>query len=116
MRRSKGSRSGTRYKLKKETRAKGKLFISKVLQEFSPSDKVHIVINPGIQKGAPHPRFHGKTGTVIERRGRAYLVEISENSAKKIAICAPAHLSLQGSNKTLLPKGVWHEHAQRSEK
>ncbi len=99
MRRSKGSRSGTRYKLKRDIRAKGKLFISKVLQEFSPSDKVHIVINPGIQKGAPHPRFHGKTGTVIERRGRAYLVEISENSAQKIAICAPAHLSLQRSEK-----------------
>ncbi len=95
MRRSKGFKSGTRYKLKKGVRAKGKLYISKVLQKFSLGDKVHIVLNPGVQKGMPHPRFHGKTGTVIEKRGRAYLVEISENNAKKTAICASAHLSLQ---------------------
>jgi len=95
MRRSKGFKSGTRYKLKKGVRAKGKLCISKVLQKFSLGDKVHIVLNPGVQKGMPHPRFHGKTGTVIEKRGRAYLVEISENNAKKTAICASAHLSLQ---------------------
>lgn len=99
MRRSKGFKSGTRYKLKRGVRAKGKLSISKALQKFNPGDRVHIVINPGVQKGMPYPRFHGKTGTVTERRGRAYLVEISENNAKKIVICAPAHLSLQRSEK-----------------
>ena len=99
MRRSKGFKSGTRYKLKRGVRAKGKLSISKILQKFSAGDRVHIVIDSGVQKGMPHPRFHGKTGTVIERRGRAYLVEISENNAKKVAICAPVHLNLQGSKK-----------------
>ncbi len=95
MRRSKGFKSGTRYKLKKDIRDKGKLFISKTLQKFSTGDRVHVVINPGAQKGMPHPRFHGKTGTVIEKRGRAYLVEVSENSAKKTVICAPVHMGLQ---------------------
>lgn len=97
MRRSKGFKSGTRYKLKKGVRDKGKRPISKILQEFEAGDSVHIVIDPSIQKGMPHPRFHGKTGTVIEKRGRAYLVEVSENAAKKTAICSPAHLSPQRS-------------------
>jgi large subunit ribosomal protein L21e len=97
MRRSKGIKSGTRYKLKKGVRTKGKLSIFKTLAEFAVGDRVHIVIDPGVQKGMPYPRFHGKTGTVIEKRGRAYLVEISENNARKTVICAPAHLSLQES-------------------
>ncbi len=97
MRRSKGSKSGTRYKLKKDTRAKGKRPISKTLQQFEKGDRVHVVIDPSVQKGMPYPRFHGKTGTVVEKRGRAYLVRISENKAKKTVICAPAHLSPQRS-------------------
>jgi large subunit ribosomal protein L21e len=99
MRRSKGFKSGTRYKLKKGVRAKGKMSISKMLQQFSIGDRVHIVIDPAVQKGMPYPRFHGKTGTVIEKRGRAYLVEVSENNAKKTVICAPSHLSPQRSEK-----------------
>ena len=97
MRRSKGSKSGTRYKLKKDTRAKGKRPISKTLQQFEKGDRVHIVIDPSVQKGMPYPRFHGKTGTVVEKRGSAYLVRVSENKAKKTVICAPAHLSPQRS-------------------
>jgi large subunit ribosomal protein L21e len=97
MRRSKGFKSGTRYKLKKGVRAKGKLSLSKTLQQFDEGDSVHIVIDPSVQKGMPYPRFHGKTGTVIEKRGRAYLVEVSENNAKKVVICAPSHLSSQRS-------------------
>jgi large subunit ribosomal protein L21e len=99
MRRSKGSKSGTRYKLKKDIRSKGKRSISKTLQQFEKGARVHIVIDPSVQKGMPYPRFHGKTGTVVEKRGRAYLVEISENDAKKTVICAPAHLSPQRSEK-----------------
>lgn len=97
MRRSKGSKSGTRYKLKKDIRAKGKRSIAKTLAQFEEGDRVHIVIDPSVQKGMPFPRFHGKTGTVVEKRGRAYLVEVSENDAKKTVICAPAHLSPQES-------------------
>jgi large subunit ribosomal protein L21e len=97
MRRSKGFKSGTRYKLKKGIREKGKRPISKILQQFEEGDMVHIVIDPSVQKGMPYPRFHGKTGKVIEKRGSAYLVEVKENNAKKSVICAPVHLSPQRS-------------------
>ena len=36
---------------------------------FEIGDRVHVVVEPSIQKGMPHRRFHGKTGTVIGQRG-----------------------------------------------
>ena len=36
-------------------------------------DKVTILIDSSVQKGWPHNRFHGMTGTVVEKRGRAYV-------------------------------------------
>ncbi|MFQ6135557.1 MAG: 50S ribosomal protein L21e [Candidatus Hydrothermarchaeales archaeon] len=95
MERSRGSRSRTRKKLKKGARKRGALPVTKVVQGFERGDKVHIVIDPGVQKGQPHPKFHGKTGSVVEKRGRSYLVEIHDKNAKKILISHPVHLKRQ---------------------
>lgn len=92
MRRSKGSRTGTRQKFMKKNREKGVLPVSRIIQKFEVGDKVHIDIDPSIQKGQPHPKFHGKTGKVIEKRGRSYLVEITDGKARKILISRPVHL------------------------
>jgi|TARA_B100001964_G_C14254530_1_gene611631 large subunit ribosomal protein L21e len=95
MRRSKGSRSKSRYKMKKPIRKRGKLPVSKLIQEFKVNDTVSIVNEPSIQKGQPHPRFHGKTGIVVEKRGRSYLVQISDGKTNKKIISRPVHLVLQ---------------------
>ncbi len=95
MRRSKGSRTGTRQKLLKKNREKGVLSVSRIIQKFEIGDSVHIDIDPSIQKGQPHPRFHGKTGRVVEKRGRSYLVEVMDGNAKKILISRPVHLRPQ---------------------
>ncbi len=95
MRRSKGSRTGTRQKLLKKNREKGVLSVSRIIQKFEIGDRVHIDIDPSIQKGQPHPRFHGKTGRVVEKRGRSYLVEVMDGNAKKILISRPVHLRPQ---------------------
>ncbi|MEE8168245.1 MAG: 50S ribosomal protein L21e [Candidatus Hydrothermarchaeales archaeon] len=95
MKRSKGSRSKTRHKLRKDVRKKGLLSLSRVMHRFEIGDSVHVVIEPSVQKGQPHPRFHGKTGTVIGKRGRGYLVEVSDGNAKKTLISAPVHLKVQ---------------------
>lgn len=96
MKRSRGFRSKTRHKLKKKAREKGDLPVSRIIQEFKEGDSVSIVIEPSIQKGQPHPRFHGKTGVVVENRGRSYLVEIQDGNAIKRVISRPVHLILQG--------------------
>ena len=98
MKRSHGPRAHSRYKLKKRVREKGMPTITRLIQDFDIKEKVHIKIEPAIQKGQPHHRFHGKTGTVVAKRGRAYLVEISDGNAVKQVICRPVHLKSQKVN------------------
>jgi large subunit ribosomal protein L21e len=99
MKKTRGSRTGTRYKLKRNIRERGNLPVTRSIQKFERGERVHIVIEPSIQKGQPHPRFHGRTGTIVEKRGRSYLVEVTEGNAKKLVISAPVHLRPQGESK-----------------
>jgi len=92
---SKGFRRSTRNKLSKKSRKKGMFPITRSLATFELGQKVHIAIEPSVHKGMPHPRFQGKTGTVLERRGRSYLLEIREGDAKKVIISRPEHLKAQ---------------------
>lgn len=92
MRGSKGFRSGTRRLLKKEHKERGKIKMSKLLQEYQPGNRVVVRIDPSIQKGMPHRRFHGKTGTVTEKRGRSYVVTVPQGNAVKEIIVRPEHI------------------------
>lgn len=95
MARHNGPRKKTRHKLKKNLRRRGIPPVSSVIQEFEIGQRVHVVIEPSIQKGMPHRRFHGKTGTVIGQRGRAWLLEIRDGDAVKQVIARPQHLRAQ---------------------
>ncbi|MFQ5975622.1 MAG: 50S ribosomal protein L21e [Candidatus Hydrothermarchaeales archaeon] len=95
MERSRGFKSRTRKKLQRRVREKGVLPVTKLVQKFETGDRVHIKIEPSVQKGQPHPKFHGKTGKVIEKRGRSYLIEVYDKNAKKILISKPVHLKKQ---------------------
>jgi len=50
------------------------------------------MIDSGVQKGMPHRRFQGKIGTIAEKRGRAYVVEIPVGKEKRSVIARPEHL------------------------
>lgn len=95
MKRSRGFKSKTRHKLSKKVREKGVLRLSNMLQKLSLGDRAYIVLDPSLQKGQPHPRFHGKIGTVVEKRGHSYVLEIMDGNAKKRVISGPAHLHKQ---------------------
>lgn len=69
--------------------------ITNRFQKFEEGDLVHIIINPSIQKGQPHPRFHGKTGTITSKKGKAYIVSLKEGNKAKELIIRPDHLKLQ---------------------
>ena len=90
-----GPRKKTRYKFKKDLRARGVLPVTRVIQQFEIGQKVHVVCEPSIQKGMPHRRFHGKTGSVVGQRGRAWLVEIRDGNKFKTVISRPQHLRAQ---------------------
>ncbi|NOZ59335.1 MAG: 50S ribosomal protein L21e [Euryarchaeota archaeon] len=95
MEKSKGFWTKHSRKVRKPVRRRGLVPLTRVLQEFSPGDRVHIKIEPSVHKGMPHPRFHGYTGVVRERRGRAYVVEIKDGNATKQIIALPVHLEAQ---------------------
>ncbi len=90
--RSKGYRVGTRKKLRKKVRDRGRIKIRKTLQNLEVDDSVIIDVDSSYHKGMPHKRFFGKHGKVIEKRGDAYLVELKLGNKPKKIICSPIHL------------------------
>ncbi len=89
---AKGFRHRTRSLLRRGVREKGKTGLSKILREYALGDRVLVRINPSIHKGMPHRRFHGRIGVVGEKRGRAYVVNVSQGDAVKEIIVRPEHL------------------------
>jgi large subunit ribosomal protein L21e len=92
MRGSRGYRSGTRHLLKKAPRERGKIRLSKLLYEYEPKTRVVIKIDPSVHKGMPHRRYHGKIGTVINKRGRSYVVSVTQGDSVKEILVRPEHL------------------------
>ncbi|UCE16129.1 MAG: 50S ribosomal protein L21e [Candidatus Bathyarchaeota archaeon] len=89
---SKGYRRKTRALLRKKPRNRGKIGLSKILYEYKPGQKVVVKINPSIHKGMPHRRFHGRIGVVANKRGRAYVVDVTQGKAIKEIIVRPEHI------------------------
>ncbi len=79
--------------LRRKPRDRGKIALGRLLQVYSPGDRVRIMINPAVQKGMPHRRYQGSVGTVMEKRGRAYVLEVGgvEGSLRTI-IARPEHI------------------------
>lgn len=92
MRKSKGYRSGTRRLFKKQPREHGKMKLSKLLYEYQPGTQVVVKIDSSVQKGMPHRRYHGRVGTVLNKRGRSYVVSVSQGDAIREIIVRPEHL------------------------
>ncbi len=92
MRGSKGYHSGARKLLTKHAREKGKPKLGKLLIEHTPGSQVIIKLDSSEQKSLPHKRFHGKIGTVVERRGRGYVVNVAQGDAVKQIIVRSEHL------------------------
>ncbi len=77
---------------KKPTREKGKPNIGKLLLEHEIGSKVIVKIDSSMQKSIPHRRFHGKIGTVLEKRGRGYVVSVPQGESVKEIIVRSEHL------------------------
>jgi large subunit ribosomal protein L21e len=92
MKKSKGYRRGTRKLAKKPTREKGKPNIGKLLVEHEVGSQVIIKIDSSVQKSIPHRRFHGKIGTVLDKRGRGYIVSVPQGESVKEIVVRSEHL------------------------
>ena len=93
MKKSKGYRARTRRLLKKEPRERGKIRLSKLLYEYQPGVRVVVKIDPSVHKGMPHRRYHGRVATVIGKRGRSYILSVTQGDAIKEVIVRPEHLA-----------------------
>jgi large subunit ribosomal protein L21e len=92
VRKSKGYRSGTRRLFKKQPREHGKMKLSKLLYEYQPGSQVVVKIDSSVHKGMPHRRYHGRVGTIVNKRGRSYVVSVSQGDALREIIVRPEHL------------------------
>ena len=92
MPKSKGFRRGARSILQKKPRRRGLQPIGNLLYEYTSGDKVVIKIDSSIHKGMPHPRYHGKVGTIEKKRGRAYVIRLVEGNKVRIIIARPEHI------------------------
>lgn len=92
MKSSKGTRQGTRKILRKKPSEKGMVPVTRALQEFEEGEKARIKIEPSVQKGMPHRRFHGKIGVVQGEQGKAYVLTIKDGGKEKKIIARPEHL------------------------
>jgi large subunit ribosomal protein L21e len=92
VRASKGTRKRTRQKFKKRARDRGLSPITRGFVTYEDGEKANIVIDPSIQKGQPHSRFHGQTGTVIGTQGDSYLLKVRMGDKMKTVIVSPEHL------------------------
>ena len=91
-RKAKGYRARTRSLLRRKPRERGKIGLSRILREYKLGEKVVIKINPSVHKGMPHRRYHGKTGIIADKRGRAYVVKVPQGNTTKEIIARPEHL------------------------
>lgn len=92
VKKSHGPKHKSRNKLKKRVRDRGKVPITRYIQNFDIGESVIIKTEPSVQKGTPYPRFYGKQGFIVEKRGRAYLVEIKDRKKLKKVLCTTVHL------------------------
>jgi len=89
---SKGIMEKTRQKFRKRVRQRGLSPITRALQSFEEGQRAAIVIDSGVHAGQPHNRFHGMTGTVVGKQGRAYVLDVRFGGRVKKAIVLPEHL------------------------
>ena len=84
----KGYRNKSRSKYRKKVRKRGLGSIEKYLLDFEPGDKVEIIADPSQhRRGMPHRRYHGRTGKIVDTRGRCFVVEVRLRNATKKSEC-----------------------------
>jgi len=89
---SKGFRSRSRGTFTKDVRERGLPPVTRFLREFAVGDRVVVRIESSDPHGQPHPRYQGRTCTVVAKSGRAYRVAFLDGGKRKELIANPIHL------------------------
>ena len=65
--------------------------LSRVFQEFKEGEPVAVIKEPSVESRFPL-RLQGLTGTVKDKRGKSYIVEIKTQDKMKRFLIEPVHL------------------------
>ncbi|MCL4400754.1 MAG: 50S ribosomal protein L21e [Candidatus Parvarchaeota archaeon] len=87
-----GAHKRSRRRLALRVKDKGQIDLKKALQTFNLGDKVIIDPSPYFQKNIPHRRFFGINGTVLQKKGKAYTIEVMQGKMCKMVDMLPIHL------------------------
>jgi len=94
---SKGYNNRTRALFRKQSRKRGLKSLRYLLEPIQVGQKVDILLNSSIQKGRPHRRYNGTSGTVVEQRGQSYVISLKTGRMEKSIISRPEHLRISKS-------------------
>ncbi|MHA2248706.1 MAG: 50S ribosomal protein L21e [Candidatus Kariarchaeaceae archaeon] len=89
---SKGFDTRTRRLFRRSPRKSGLRSLRYLLEPIEVGQKVDILLNSSIQKGRPHRRFNGTTGSVIRKQGQSYVITVKQGRMLKTVISRPEHL------------------------
>jgi len=83
--------SGSYSKHSRRLSARGKVSAAKLLREFPAGTMARIRVNPQY-RGAPNLRFNNRTGRIMEKRGNAFGIAVSDGGKQKTIFVKNVHL------------------------
>ena len=91
---SRGFLSGNTRKLKRKKQPT----INDMIKSFSIGDSVIISVQPE-RAGAPHLRYQGRRGIILEQRKKGYLVGVKAGKSTKKLVATAFHLKTASGGK-----------------
>ena len=76
---------------RKSVKSRGKISFKQFFQEFKSGDKVAVVKEHSVVLGYS-TRIQGRTGTIIQKRGEGYEIEMNDLDKPKRYFIKPIHL------------------------
>jgi large subunit ribosomal protein L21e len=76
---------------KKSLRDRGKISLSKYFQELTEGDSVTVIKEKSLASFFPK-RLQGRTGKVVGKRGKSYILKINDQKKEKEFLIEPIHL------------------------
>lgn len=76
---------------RKDVRTRGKLQLSRYFQKLKAGDSVAVLREVSLVTNFPK-RIQGRTGTIVGKRGKAYVIKMKDNAKEKEYIIEAIHL------------------------
>lgn len=76
---------------RKKIRTRGKFSFSNYFRKYNDGDIVAVVRERSLRINFPE-RLQGRTGSIIGKRGRSYIVQIKDQTKPKQFLIEPIHL------------------------